>query len=287
MIPFGASPNPVDLFGTPRRPDFFCIGSEKAGTTWLWHSMLQHPEIGVPQTKELRYFNGLPSLDLAHFRALKTFLEDTRNAPKRPQFLERVATEMRLLYGGEDAYLRIFGQLTGRVVGELTPQYCLLSRDRIKAMKALSPDARIIYMLRDPTDRIIAGAKMVCLREGDTMSDAAILLHAKNPIQERLSNTAWHLEKFESVFGKERIHLALFDDIKTRPNALLAEICAFLGVPPHDIPRETLSKPVNKGSDFRPSPEVQKTLYRRLRRVYLELEPRFPQQVATWSARYQ
>lgn len=283
----GQSPNPVDLFGTPRRPDFFCIGSEKAGTTWLWHAMLLHPEIGVPQSKEMRYFNGPPSLDLSHFRALKTFLEDPRNAPQRPAFMERVATEMRLLYGGEDGYLRIFGQLTGSVVGDLTPQYCLLPTHRIKAMKALSPDARIIYMLRDPTDRIIAGAKMVCRREEETLSDDAILRHAKNPVQERLSNTAWHLEKFEAVFGADRIHVALFDDIKTRPNALLAEICAFLGVPPHDIPQETLTKPVNKGSDFRPSLDVQRKLYDRLRGVYLELEPRFPEHVATWSARYQ
>ena len=38
-------------------PDFLGIGAPRAGTTWLWTVLRQHPQIWMPPRKELHYFD--------------------------------------------------------------------------------------------------------------------------------------------------------------------------------------------------------------------------------------
>lgn len=281
-----AAINPVDTIGPARRPDFFCVGTEKAGTTWLWHCAMAHPGIGVPALKELRFFNATRKIDYTNFHALKEFLDDPRGVPLRPQFLERVATEMRLLYGGLPAYLRIFGQLDQPVVGEITPQYCLLSPGRIRDMHAAAPDARIIYMLRDPVDRILSGARMALVAKGIGLTDAAMARETAWPIQRRLSNSAAHLDKFEAVFGADRVQAFFFDDIATRPGDLFGDICQFIGAAALEIPQHVLAKKVNKGAIYQPSTALYQSLYHDLAFAYAALERRFPERVAVWRRKF-
>ena len=40
-----------------RGPDFFIVGATRAGTTYLHHALREHPDIFLPETKELQYFN--------------------------------------------------------------------------------------------------------------------------------------------------------------------------------------------------------------------------------------
>ena len=280
-------PNPVDTLGPARRPDFLCVGTEKAGTTWLWHCAMAHPGIGVPAVKELRFFNADRHIDHVHFRALKQFLENPRASPLRPQFLERVATEMRLFYGGLPAYFRVFGQLDQPIVGEITPQYCLQGPERIREMHAAAPGARIIYMLRDPVDRILSGARMGLTRRGIDLTDAEMAAEAAHPLQRRLSNSAAHLDRFETVFGTEAVRTFFFDDIASRPADLFADICGFIGADAPDIPDTVLSEKVNRGVDYRPSQALRASLYSSLAPVYAALERRFPERVAAWRARHE
>ena len=41
-----------------RFPDFLCIGAQKAGTTWLYDNLKKHPDLGLPDVKELHYFDS-------------------------------------------------------------------------------------------------------------------------------------------------------------------------------------------------------------------------------------
>ncbi|MGH1331721.1 MAG: sulfotransferase [Paracoccaceae bacterium] len=279
--------NLLSEVGPPRRPDFLCVGTEKAGTTWLWHCMKQHANIGVPATKELRMFNESKTFDLNHFRAAKQFFENPRAAPLRPDFLERVATELRLLQGGIPAYLRVFGQLDAPVVGELTPQYCIQSYERVAQMRAVAPDARIIYMLRDPVERLVSGARMVLRAQKIEPSDAALLKEARHPIQLRFCNGHAHIDKFAKVYGEDKLGVFFYDDIARRPADLLDEICDFVGAERATIDPKFLSQTVNKGTSYRPSREVYAKLYAKLSPVYDALEQMFPAQVNQWRAKHE
>lgn len=38
-----------------RKPDFICIGAQKAGTTWLYVTLGRRPEIWFPPFKEFHF----------------------------------------------------------------------------------------------------------------------------------------------------------------------------------------------------------------------------------------
>jgi hypothetical protein len=42
-------------------PNFLIIGAEKAGTTWLYDRLKRHPDIFMPEVKEIHYFNSRKS----------------------------------------------------------------------------------------------------------------------------------------------------------------------------------------------------------------------------------
>ena len=44
---------------TPRLPNFLVIGAMKAGTTSLYHYLRDHPQVFMPDTKEVNFFNPL------------------------------------------------------------------------------------------------------------------------------------------------------------------------------------------------------------------------------------
>ena len=39
-------------------PEFFILGAQKAGTTWLWSMLEQHPGTSLPNEKEIHYFGS-------------------------------------------------------------------------------------------------------------------------------------------------------------------------------------------------------------------------------------
>jgi hypothetical protein len=48
-------------------PDFLCIGAQKAGTSWLYQNLQEHPGIWLPPIKEIHYF------DYRHFTRKDVF----------------------------------------------------------------------------------------------------------------------------------------------------------------------------------------------------------------------
>jgi hypothetical protein len=44
--------------GNPQ-PDFFCVGAQKGGTSWLYQQLQSHPDFWMPPIKELHYFDKL------------------------------------------------------------------------------------------------------------------------------------------------------------------------------------------------------------------------------------
>jgi len=110
-------------------PDFFIVGAAKAGTTTLFQYLNDHPEVGMAQLKEPRFF------------AFRESLPD----PEDPVLRDSV-TDM-------ERYLQLFPRGPGiRVRGEASPIY-LASRHAVRAIAAQIPSAKLIAILRDPASR--------------------------------------------------------------------------------------------------------------------------------------
>jgi len=103
-------------------PNLIVIGAMKCGTTSLHHYLGRHPDIAMSRDKELNFFVA------------------ERNWTK-----------------GVDWYASRFPEGT-RIRGESSPSYTAAAKfPSVPArMHAIVPDARLVYMVRDPVERLIS-----------------------------------------------------------------------------------------------------------------------------------
>jgi len=107
-------------------PDFIIIGAMRCGTTSLYRYLGQHPDVSVPETKELHFFDWQFAKGVSWYRRLfPTYVDRLR---------VRWSTGHRL------------------VTGESSPYYLFHPHAPRRVAEAL-PRAKLIVLLRNPVDR--------------------------------------------------------------------------------------------------------------------------------------
>ena len=124
-------------------PNFFVVGTGKAGTTSLYHYLRQHPQIYMSPIKEPCYFASEirpGNLDAAHRRHIR-------------RQSEKLAKPYGWLVSEWDDYVALFNSVKKETaIGEVSPVY-LWSGTAAGNIAARMPEARIIMILRDPGER--------------------------------------------------------------------------------------------------------------------------------------
>jgi sulfotransferase family protein len=204
--------------GTP--PNMIIIGGLKCGTTSLHHYLNLHPEVAMSRPKELNFF------------------VEELNWPL-----------------GADWYASHFRGLA-TVRGETSPHYT--NRPRFEGvaerMRSLLPDARLIYMVRDPIDRLLShyvhnvggGYEERPLAEAVGDPDSAYVAR---------SRYAYQLEPYLEAFGQERIEIVTREELKDDRAATMRRAFAFLHVDPDfssdEFEREWETGTAKAGGRFR------------------------------------
>ena len=180
----------MDYSGGPR-PNFLYIGPDKAGSTWIDRILRHHPQVGMGSAKETFYFD-------------------------------------RYFHKGEGWYLRHFSKAVGfQVVGEVSHDY-LFDPRCCERIAGCLPDVRLMVCLREPARRAFS-AYLYMLRQGRPMGTfEAALGHCPELIDH--GRYATHLEPYLATFGRERVHLAIFDDLQQTPQAFADALFDFLGL---------------------------------------------------------
>jgi hypothetical protein len=199
------------------RPNFFIVGAPRCGTTAMYEYLRQHPDIFMPYRKEPVYFG----VDLSK----------------------------RLPYLDEEGYLKLFSGGRGkRRVGEATVWY-LYSQTAASEIKAFSPDAKIIIMLRDPVEMIHSLHSHWLFTSNENIADFGEALDAEPERSRgaRIPATAWRPEglqyravgryaaqvkRFLDTFGSSAVKIILYDDFEAEPARVYRETLAFLEVDP-------------------------------------------------------
>lgn len=184
-------------------PTFFVVGAMKAGTTSLFYYLDQHPEIQMSAIKEPHFF----------CRA--------EDGPYPGRVTDRAA------------YERLFSD-TARVRGEASPTYSLFPRHRDvpQRIAALVPEAKFIYMVRNPIDRVVSHY-VHNVAEGGVRRNfteaVGDLSDRENPyVYPCLYAT--QLEQYLEVFEAERILVVDQAQLLAHRTATLQEIFGFLEV---------------------------------------------------------
>ncbi len=213
-------------------PDFLIIGAARSATTSLFYYLKKHPDIFLPDEKELNFFSYDPSDQSALVR------------PGRGPG-DRIATHWTENYEG---YAENFvGRRSGQITGEASVSY-LYSPITADRLAQICPQVKLIAILRHPVDR--AWSQYLRLvrdrRESLAFSDA---LRAE---EERIAQgweCFWHyrnmgyygeqLARFYGRFPKCNIRVCLYEDFAGDPSHVVPELLTFLRVNPDvDLPIE-------------------------------------------------
>ena len=221
-------------------PNFFIVGTGKAGTTSLHSYLRQHPQIYMSPVKEPGYFateiraENLSEPLRRHLavqsRELPKILND--GAPFNPY---------GWIAGDWQDYERLFQGVNGeKAIGEATAAY-LWSATAAANIHARLPEARIIMILRDPAERAFS-QYLHQLSVG--LTGATFREHLEQCARagrKKLSHLYPFLEiglyceqvkRFLDLFPREQIRIYWYEEAWRQPANLLADVFRFLGCGP-------------------------------------------------------
>ncbi len=219
------------------KPNFLCIGAQKAGTTWLYNILQHHPDIWMPPMKEIHYFDylHLKHIDWPRKRmqqlqtALGQFIKGNFNYQKL-EFLAKMAVTEKF---DDNYYLSLFNQANRKIVADITPDYSALNSQGFAHIAQLLPEAKIIFIMRNPIKR--AWSQAVMQRRKDIANQKSIshqewIEVLNNSRNYRLSNYIETVELCKSYFTRENRLFLIYDDICDRPLKTIEKICSFLEI---------------------------------------------------------
>ena len=221
----------------------------KAGTTSMHSYLGQHPQIFMSARKELRWSGFVADLDSGSEADGRYFTRDL------------------------DEYLAHFAGVTDeRIVGESSHVY-LHSTQAARLIHDFAPDAHILIMLRDPVTSIHARHQQQVWIGREDITDFASALaaeddrragrrlppdapYARGLLYREACTMTPQVTRYLDVFGRDRVHFALLEDLAVRPLEVYRGVLEFLDVDPGFVPSEMTV--VNPNSELR-SVKLQQT----------------------------
>jgi hypothetical protein len=197
-------------------PNFFIVGAPKCGTTAMYEYLKQHPQIFLSPVKEPYYFGS--DLDYLNLQ--------------RPT---------------EDEYLALFSDVAiEKAIGEASITY-LVSEQAAEEIKAFNPYAKIIIMLRNPVEMMYSMHSQALFTqvENEENFEKALSLEQFRKqgqhiplkttilsfiLYRELARYASQVERYFRTFGREHVHVIIYDDFKQDVAATFQKTLQFLGV---------------------------------------------------------
>ena len=200
-------------------PNVIGIGTQRSASTWLHYQLSQRPDIQPLPNKEPVFFSDA----IASLRDVD------------PLYAEGGASEDPYWFGPTRnlfRYLRLFG--AGFAIrADFSPSYIELREPSIAAIcDILGPDVRILLSVRDPVERSWSNLKFDLKLSNVALASVSLperIAHYTSDVSYRRSDYATTFLLWSKYFKLVRV--LFFDDIGTRPAAMLNEVTDFIGVP--------------------------------------------------------
>ena len=178
-------------------PNLIIIGGLKCGTTSIHHYLGLHPEIEMSKPKELNFFVKELNWDLG-----------------LPWYEGRF----------DDRF---------RVRGESSPHYTNLPRYQGVAQRIRDniPDAKLLYMVRDPISRILSHWRHATGAGYETRAMADVLMRDDQTYVTR--SMYWmQLQPYLELFPRQQIEIVTQEELRSDRDATMRRAFAFAGVDP-------------------------------------------------------
>lgn len=242
-------------------PNFFLIGTAKAGTTSLYSYLEQHPEIYMSPVKEPRFFT--PEIYSTYNNAVRS------GGRKVPLTFKQYS---QLFAGVQDE----------TAIGEASTDYLYLAKSAAR-IKEKVPNAKLIVILRNPAERAFS-AYCYQLRDGyETLSFEEALNVEGSRIKQGF-RPGWHyqevgfyhdrIKQYLDIFPAEQIKIYLYEELASDSIKVTREIYHFLGVDSDFIPNFT-----KKNISGVPKNQTLHNLFTKENFLKSAIKPLIPQQL--------
>ena len=209
-------------------PDFLCVGAQKAGTSWLYRQLEQHPDFWMPPVKELHYLDSLN--------------RTKRHRPPRSKderdtcFLENIKDLSMRSHIDLDSYGRLFCHKGPLLSGDISPAYSTLTDEIIEKVVDHFPNLKVVFLARDPVERawsqLSMGLRLGMINRFDATDPEEVVCNLLNPGVLIRSHPSKIVARWKRYVRPENFRVYFYDDLKENPTELRRSILLFLGGDP-------------------------------------------------------
>jgi len=185
-------------------------GSNKAGTTSLFHYLAGHPEVAPSRVKELRYFLKEDSQLESYLSHFSTVEQTAITLEASPQYLDAGATVARRIH-------------------------------------SVLPDAQLLLMLRNPVDRVRSFFSSYKNRKDKLVEGMSFEQFAEMTVsgadeetddlqqkefqrELRRGRYADHIAAYLDIFPANQLHIYFFDQLQSDTAGLVRDVCRVAGI---------------------------------------------------------
>lgn len=246
---------------------FLSVGAMKAGTTWLYQQIKDHPSVYFTPEKEIHYFANKVGIEnqLNHrsrILKLKSVMEShvNGNAKYLSNNLEEIHWYSKFALNKQIDnlwYKSLFSEASDSVYcADFSNLYCQMDSAGWDNVHKISKNTKVIYTLRDPLSRVWSHYKfhMKWIGKEDEALEAGFD-HFK-----ALLNNHWfwvnslyatnYLKVIDNV-PKENVMLLYFEDFRKDPQKEMDRITDFLDISNVTLESDKTNKKVNQTKDYK------------------------------------
>jgi hypothetical protein len=225
------------------RPNFICIGPKRSATTWLADQLKFHRDIWLTPIQELSYLSGgFPAHHGKPYMAMRwTRWELTKRIVrnKGPGIIAdraflRTARQLAADPTFDlDGYRALFAPAGRRVSGDISPMYASMTGPEISRALPVLSDARVLLLARDPVQRFWSELSMHARKRTfgavDYGSPEVARAFFDDPERQKQHFLSDIVARWQNGIGADRLGIVFFDDIVTQPEASLRRIVGEIG----------------------------------------------------------
>ena len=201
------------------KPNFFIVGAAKCGTTSMYEYLRQHPDVYMPEFKEPVFFGR--DLGIERYWCV----QDERD------------------------YLSLFEDAAGRKrIGESSVWY-ICSATAAQEIRDFNPEAKIVIMLRQPVDFLYSLHGLYLWTDNEDLGDFEQAFFAQDDRAQgrrlpemsyfkqglqytRMATFSEQVQRYFDVFGRDRVHVIIHDDLKKDMAGVYRRLLEFLELDP-------------------------------------------------------
>lgn len=242
---------------------FLSVGAIKAGTTWLFSQLIDHPDIFFTREKEIHYFAHVhtpdkplsPERRLARLKQIAQKINDKGNLERNRRIIlwfgNYLAEPVNDLW-----YVNLFC-FRGRqkYCADFSNLYALLPDEGWEHVRRITRNVRVMYTMRDPLKRLWSHTRFHLqftgrLDEINSWNRDDFKSFLNLPHVEVHTHYGDIVKRLKRNMSNDELRIYFFEEFRSDPEAMLRDVESFLDVKKKQFVPENLHNKVNSAAEI-------------------------------------